>query len=106
MASPVFVNWTPFSATPQFSFSPGAPRSFKMFLTGDVTSSTVLSADLPPGSRITFMLQQDAVGGRAFAWPANFLGAQPIANGPNQTTKQVFTWDGINFHSDAIPQIF
>jgi hypothetical protein len=104
--SPVFLNWTPFSPTPRFSFNPGSGFAFKMVLTGDVTSSTVDTSTLSPSTRVAFVLLQDAIGGHAFAWPANCLGAQPIAAGANQTTVQSFIFDGVNLLSHGIPAIF
>jgi hypothetical protein len=104
--SPVFLNWTPFSPTPHFSFNLGSGTAFKMLLTGDVTSSTVDTSQLSPGAKVTFIIVQDAVGGHAFAWPANCLGAQPIAAGANETTVQSFVFDGVNLLSHGIPAIF
>lgn len=104
--SAIFLNWTPFSPTPNFAFSPGSGFTFKMVLTGDVTSSTVDTSTLSPGTRVAFVLLQDAIGGHAFAWPANCLGAQPIAAGANQTTVQSFLFDGVNLLSHGVPAIF
>lgn len=104
--SPIPLNFVPFSATPNFAFAPGYPRVIAMVLTGDVTSSTVDTSNLPAGARVVFFLEQDAVGNRQFSWPANFFGAQPVAAGPNQNTMQVFTFTGKSFNADGPPQVF
>lgn len=96
----------PFSTTPNFVFQPGAPRAFGMVLTANVTSSTVDTSFLPAGATVVFLIAQDGVGGRSFEWPTNFLGAQPIAQGANQTTMQVFTWTGKFFNSNGVPSVF
>jgi hypothetical protein len=102
----ISLNYVPFSPTPNFTFQPGIPRIFAMLLTGNVTSSTIDTSTLAAGSKVVFMIQQDAVGNRTFNWPANFQGAQPILLGPNQTTMQEFTWTGKNFNACAAPQFF
>jgi hypothetical protein len=104
--SPISFNFTPFSATPLFTFSPGEFRAFKMILTGDVTASTVDTSTLTPGARVVFIIQQDAVGGRAFAWAPNCLGAQPVAQPPNAITVSSFIFDGKNLLLHGLPAIF
>lgn len=79
-----------FSATPVFDAS--AATSFLMTLTGDVTSSSVIN---PTTSEvITFVITQDATGGRAFVWPTNFKGASAIGTEPNSVSLQSFLYAG------------
>lgn len=76
----------PWSATMEF---PGdVYTSFRTTLTGDVTSTT--APDTVQGNLYTFIIQQDAVGGHAFPWPADFLNASPINPNPNGLTVQTF----------------
>jgi len=81
---------TTFSATPTFDAS--AASSFRIVLTGDVTSSTVTNPT--SGQRLTFIVIQDGTGGRAFAWPANFRGASVIAPDASLANVQDFVYDG------------
>jgi hypothetical protein len=84
-----------FSATPTFPATTQI-QLFKMTLTGNVTSSTLSLAGLTAPAILVFELTQDAVGGRTFAWPSNVL-AGPVPNpGANETTSQLFYWDGTN----------
>src|ERR1700676_4375464 len=62
---------TVFSATPVFNSL--VASSFQITLTGNVTSSTV--SNPTAGQEITFIITQDGTGGRTFAWPADFRGA-------------------------------
>jgi hypothetical protein len=78
-----------FSATPAFDASTAG--SFRMVLTGNVTSSSV--ANPSSGQRLTFILIQDATGSRTFAWPANFRGATAIAPDANLASVQSFVYD-------------
>jgi len=57
-----------YSATPTFDLSLG--NVFAMTLTGAVTLATFASIDVAAGQEVTFILTQDATGGRTFAWPA------------------------------------
>jgi hypothetical protein len=63
-----------FSATPVFAATLGGSTTFETTLTGNVTGAT-LPGTLNPGSVITFIIHQDATGGRTFAWPGNVPGA-------------------------------
>ena len=84
-----------FSATPAFPASTQI-QLFKITLTGNVTSSTLTLAGLTAPAIILFEITQDATGGRTFAWPSNVLGG-PVPNaGANETTSQLFFWDGTN----------
>jgi len=83
---------TTFSATPVFDASTGT--SFKITLTGDVTSSSVTNPTA--GERIAFIVTQDATGSRLFTWPTNFKGASAIAPDASFTTVQEFIYDGVS----------
>jgi hypothetical protein len=60
-----------YSAAP--TFNAAAATGFDLTLTGNVTSSTL--TNIIPGKVITFVIVQDATGGRTFAWPTNVIGA-------------------------------
>ena len=76
----------PWSATPEF---PGdVYTTFRITLTGDVTSST--APDTVQGNLYTFIIFQDATGGHLFTWPANTGNATPINPNPNALTVQTF----------------
>lgn len=79
-----------FSATP--TFNAGAATSFAMTLTGNVTLATI--SNPTNGEQITFLITQDATGGRLFNWPANVQGAGTVAPDPNSTSVQSFLWTG------------
>lgn len=82
----------PFSATPVFECAKAS--TFEITLTGNVTSSTLL--DITEGQRVTFIIKQDATGGRTFAWPTNMIGAPAVNPGGNAVTAQTFYYDGTN----------
>ena len=87
-----------FSATPTFTFGFGA-NTFKITLTGNVTSSTVASN--AAGQPATWVICQDGTGGRTFAWPANFFGAMTIGSTLSKCNTQSFTSDGTNFYATS-----
>ena len=62
--------------------------SFRVTLSGDVTSST--ASGTVQGNLYTYIIQQDSVGDRLFTWPANFLNADSINPNPGGTTVQTF----------------
>jgi hypothetical protein len=80
-----------FSATPVFNAQ--SVLSFKITLTGDVTSSTITNPTA--GQRVAFIITQDGVGGHAFAYPANVKGASGVAPDAGLTTVQEFIYDGV-----------
>jgi hypothetical protein len=84
-----------FSATPAFPASTQI-QLFKMTLTGNVSSSTLTLAGLTAPCLVIFAITQDATGGRTFAWPSNVLAGPVINPGANETTSQLFFWDGTN----------
>ena len=57
-------------------------------LTKDVTLST--AQNFTPGQVVPFFIKQDATGGRAFAWPANFIGPPAINLNPNGVTTSMW----------------
>jgi hypothetical protein len=59
-----------FSITPVFNASTGS--SFDLTLTGNVGASTL--SNTVAGQKITFVIVQDATGGRSFTWPTNVFG--------------------------------
>lgn len=62
-----FIVPVAFSATPVFDASLG--RKFKITLTENVTSSTLIN--LVPGMELTFIVVEDSTGGRTFVPPSN-----------------------------------
>jgi hypothetical protein len=81
-----------FSATPTFDASTAA--SFKLTLTGNVTSSTLSNA--VAGEPVSFEICQDATGGRTFVPPANVLNMGTIVSAANACSTQEFWFDGSN----------
>jgi hypothetical protein len=89
-----------FSATPTFNAALGS--TFKITLTGNVTSSTLAGAQA--GQILIFEITQDGVGGRSFVWPANVLNPEaidPAVNGAGKRFTQAFRWDSTS--SKAVP---
>jgi hypothetical protein len=74
-----------FSATPVFDASAG--NTFEITLTGNVTSSTLIN--LTAGQRLTFIIHQDATGGRTLVPPGN-LPLADIDPTASKTSVQVF----------------
>jgi hypothetical protein len=89
------LNAVAFSATP--TFNAGIYDSFAMTLTGNVTSSTI--SNPTAGQTITFILTQDATGGRTFAYPANVRGWSNVDMNANAVTVQSFIYDGTNWRA-------
>ena len=81
-----------FSATPTFDASTAA--SFKLTLTGNVTSSTL--SNVVAGEPVSFEICQDATGGRIFVPPANVLNMGTIVSTANACSTQEFWFDGSN----------
>ncbi len=84
-----------YSATPTFT-GLAQNQLFKMTLTGNVTSSTLVMTGLSTPATVTFEITQDGAGSHTFAWPTNVLGAAVVSGTASQTTNQTFTWDGTN----------
>lgn len=86
-------------AAPAFPAS-ATVGSFKITLTGNVTSSTLTGATA--GQLIVFEIIQDATGGRTFVWPTNVKNAMSItgqAAGANEVSTQMFYYDGTNAYA-------
>jgi hypothetical protein len=83
-----------YSATPVFTAASNTGNSWAITLTGNVTSSTLVSS--APGQLLNFKICQDATGGRTFAWPTGFSTAATISPVASACTKQSFFWDGTN----------
>lgn len=83
------VNSVGFSSTPAF-IGTSAFSVFTMILSGNVTSSTFSA----PIGLVLFQITQDNTGGRTFAWPASFQQPGEIGSAANQTTTQLFYFDG------------
>ncbi|HET9837482.1 MAG TPA: hypothetical protein VFR84_04545, partial [Candidatus Angelobacter sp.] len=86
-----------FSATPTFDAS--AAATFKLTLTGNVTSATLSGA--VAGEPLAFLVCQDAVGGRTFAPPANVLGWVTVPATANACALETFIFDGTNAQADG-----
>lgn len=96
--SPFSYTAVGFSATPVFTFKAGE-NTFKITLTGNVTSSTVASN--AAGQLGTWVVCQDSTGSRTYAWPANFFGAMTIGSTASKCNTQSFTNDGTNFYATS-----
>ncbi|MDT8068663.1 MAG: hypothetical protein ROO76_10925 [Terriglobia bacterium] len=81
-----------FSATPVFDGS--AADTFKITLSGNVTSSTLVSA--VAGQPLNFIVCQDATGSRTMSWPANVKGAMTVGSAASKCSAQSFIFDGTN----------
>lgn len=89
-----------FSNSPTFDASQG--NSFKITLTGNVTSSTLSNAIA--GQFITFEIIQDSSGNHTFIWPANVVGGINFADSvlnANAVIIQTFYFDGTNAYAIA-----
>ena len=78
-----------FSATPVFDGTLGG--SFKITLTGNVTSST--ATNMAGKLTVPIRIVQDATGGRTFVWPANVRGGGAVNPGANARSVQLFSVD-------------
>jgi hypothetical protein len=81
-----------FSTTP--SFDAATANTFKVTLTANVNSSTLVNA--AAGQPLVFIICQDATGSRTMAWPANVTGAMTIGAAANKCSAQSFIFDGTN----------
>lgn len=80
----------PYSATPVFNASLG--QEFKIVLTGNVVSSTVINTTTGPAI-LAFRIVQDPTGGRVFTWPASVRNAGTIDATSNARSLQLFAVD-------------
>jgi hypothetical protein len=88
-----------FSATPVFVYGLGS-NTFEVTLTGNVASSTVSGATA--GQMATFIICQDPVGSRLFAWPPNFVSTTPINTAPGACTAETFAFDGTAYYGPPV----
>lgn len=70
------------------TFDANLGSGFDLTLTGNVSASTLINQ--APGDIFTFIIAQDATGGRTFAWPPSLVGTAPICPLPNSVTVQQF----------------
>ena len=91
------LNTVTFSATPIFDASTAS--TFKLTLTGNVTSSTL--TNVVAGEPLAFEICQDATGGRTFAPPANVQGWVTIPTAANACVLETFIYDGTNAVADG-----
>lgn len=89
-----------FAASMTFNAALSPFPTFTSTLTGNVTSSAV--SNPTAGQEICFILTQDGVGGRTFAWPANFKGQSLIiADEANSVFVQTFRFDGVSWRATS-----
>jgi hypothetical protein len=79
-----------YSATPTFNAS--AASTFKMTLSGDVSSSTLANA--AAGQILSFVLCQDGAGNHNFSWPSNMKGGMAVGLEAGKCSAQSFVYDG------------
>lgn len=96
---------TSFTGTPTFT-----PTSqiciVQITLGGNVSSSTFNAASISANAFILMQIIQDATGGRTFVFPTNFLNAGGVGSAANQTTFQLFYWDGTNCYAVTPPTVY
>lgn len=81
-----------YSATPTFTCNANTSTTFRITLTGNVTSSTLASP--ATGQLMTFRICQDGTGGHTFVWPTSVLNAGTIDATASACSTQTFVWDG------------
>jgi hypothetical protein len=81
------------SAAPAFDASQCNTFSLALGATA-VTSSSL--ANGKAGQFLTFIISQDGIGNRSFAWPSNLLHACAISSTPNAATMVTAIHDGVN----------
>lgn len=87
-----------YSATPDFDLSLG--ELFSITLTGDAAATR---SNPMAGHRIVVKIAQDATGGRAFTWPAEFLGGMDVGTGANEVSIQEFEcFDGTHYEAVSL----
>jgi hypothetical protein len=91
------LNTLTFSTTPVFDAS--TATTFKLTLTGNVTSSTLTNA--VAGEPLAFEICQDATGGRTFVPPANVQGWVTVPTTANTCVLETFIHDGGNAVADG-----
>jgi hypothetical protein len=86
------------SATPVFDA--GACSVFQLTLGGTVVTSSTL-ANARAGQVLTFLVSQDAAGGRSFAWPPNLLNGCAMSGAPGVTTILSAIFDGASANATS-----
>ena len=81
-----------FSATPTFTCNANTSTTFRITLTGNVTSSTLASC--ATGQLVTFRICQDGSGAHTFVFPTSVLNAGTIDATASACSVQTFVWDG------------
>jgi hypothetical protein len=86
-----------YSATPTFTVTASStPQIFSITLTGNVTSSTLVTTSATAGQQIVLQIIQDGTGSRTFVYPSNWYGACQSAPQASYTSNVVGIWDGTN----------
>src|SRR6185312_5673267 len=70
------------------TFDAGVSPGFDLTLAGNVTSSSLINRR--PGLVLTFIIQQDATGGRTFSWPSNITIHGTIGSAASSVSIQQF----------------
>lgn len=78
-------------ATPVFDAS--VSSTFKITLTGNVTSSTLINVSA--GQILYFIVCQDGAGAHTFVWPTNTVGAKTVDPTASACTTQTFIYDTV-----------
>jgi len=81
------------SATPVFDASLCNAFSLTLGATA-VTSTSLVNAQ--PGQELTFIINQDAAGGRPFVWPANVTSVCAISGSPSVSTIVTAIYSGVS----------
>lgn len=89
------ISQVSFSATPSFDAS--IANTFEITLRGDVSHSTL--ANPTPGEHLVFIVCQDAMGNRRFAWPPNVKGGTIVGSKISTCSTQSFIFDGTNAYA-------
>lgn len=87
------------SFTPQPSFDGQAGTALSITLEGDVTSSSL--TNLTDGGQLSFLICQDATGGRNFVWPPNVAGGMHVGSTANTCSAQTFVSDGHGLYATS-----
>ena len=80
--------------TPTLAFDAASASTWRLALTGNVTSSTI--SNMFAGQTLRFFISQDAIGGWTMAWPAVFQNPPSIDTTPNHCGLYIFVSDGVN----------
>jgi hypothetical protein len=82
----------PPSSTPVSSSGGGSSNIVQKFvLQSDMTGPSI--SNLPDGQQVTFLICQDAKGGRKFSWPSNTRGGMQVGQSPGKCSVQQFIVD-------------